>query len=78
MSDATPKTERLIDKSTPRLGASTTAGERAERIQRGTVRIATVTLLEAGYSARSATDLHAGLHGPPLSSMPIEYATPRR
>ena len=77
VSDATPKTEWLIDKSAlTRLGTSTTAAEWAERIQRGTVRIATVTLLEVGYSARSATDLHAGLHGPPVSSMPIEYATP--
>lgn len=40
------------------------------------VRIATVTLLEVGYSARSATDLHAGLDGPPVGSMPIESATP--
>ena len=77
VSDATPKTEWLIDKSAlTRLGASTTAAVWAERIQRGMVRIATVTLLEVGYSARSATDLHAGLHGPPVSSMPIEYATP--
>lgn len=77
VSDVTLKTEWLIDKSAlTRLGASTTAAVWAERIQRGLVRIATVTLLEVGYSARSATDLHAGLQGPPVSSMPIEYATP--
>jgi len=77
VSDATPKTEWLIDKSAlTRLGASTTAAVWAERIQRGMVRIATVTLLEVGYSARSATDLHAGLRSPPVSSMPIVYATP--
>ena len=77
VSDATPKTEWLIDKpALTRLGASTAAATWAERIQRGMVRIATVTLLEVGYSARSATDLHAGLHDPPVSSMPIEYATP--
>jgi predicted nucleic acid-binding protein len=35
-----------------------------------------VTLLEVGYSARDARDLHAGLHEPPLVSMPVEYATP--
>jgi predicted nucleic acid-binding protein len=40
------------------------------------IRIATVTLLEIGYSARDARDLEAGLHGPPIASMPIEYATP--
>jgi predicted nucleic acid-binding protein len=77
VSDAAHKTQWLIDKSAlTRLGASATAAVWAERIQRGVVRIATVTLLEVGYSARSATDLHAGLHGPPVSSMPIEYATP--
>jgi predicted nucleic acid-binding protein len=77
VSAATPKTKWLIDKSVlTRLGASTTAAVWAERIQRGMVRIATVTLLEVGYSARSATDIRAGLHGPPVSSMPIEYATP--
>jgi predicted nucleic acid-binding protein len=67
----------LIDKSAlVRLGASADAAAWVERIQRGMVRIATVTLLEVGYSARDATDLEAGLHGPPVGSMPIEYATP--
>jgi predicted nucleic acid-binding protein len=70
-------TNWLIDKSAlVRLGASTEAAVWAERIERGLVRIATVTLLEVGYSARDATDLDAGLHGPPVGSMPIEYATP--
>lgn len=77
MNDPTPGTEWLIDKSAlARLGASIDASIWAERIQRGMVRIATVTLLEVGYSARDATDLDAGLRGPPLSSMPTEYATP--
>lgn len=77
MSDPTTATEWLIDKSAlTRLGASADAAAWAERIQRGTVRIATVTLLEVGYSARDAADLHAGLRGPPVSSMPIEYLTP--
>ena len=40
------------------------------------MRIATVTLLEVGYSARDQADLDAGLRGPPVSSMPIEYLTP--
>lgn len=48
----------------------------AARIERGLVRIATVTLLEVGYSARSAADLRAGLTEPPSGSMPVEYATP--
>lgn len=59
-----------------RLGASDESQAWAERIQRGLVRIATVTLLEIGYSARDARDLEAGLHGPPVGSMPVQYATP--
>lgn len=75
--DASPAAEWLIDKSAlVRLGASADAAVWAERIQRGLVRITTVTLLEIGYSARDASDLDAGLHGPPVGSMPIEYATP--
>lgn len=69
--------EWLIDKSAlVRLGASPQAAQWAQRIERGLVRITTVTLLEVGYSARSAADLHEGLHGPPIASMPLEYATP--
>ena len=48
----------------------------AERIERALVRIATVTLLEVGYSARDATELRVGLDEPPVGSMPVEYATP--
>ena len=77
MRDASSGAEWLIDKSAlVRLGASAEAVVWAERIQRGLVRITTVTLLEIGYSAREASDLDAGLHGPPVGSMPIEYATP--
>ncbi|MFI5781471.1 PIN domain nuclease [Nocardia sp. NPDC051570] len=67
----------LIDKSAlVRLGLSSDAHEWAERIERGLVRIATVTLLEAGYSARSTTDLAELLDLPPLARMPVEYMTP--
>ncbi len=77
VSDPTPGTEWLIDKSAlARLGGSVKASAWADRIQRGMVRIATVTLLEVGYSARDASDLDSGLRGPPVSSMPIEYLTP--
>jgi predicted nucleic acid-binding protein len=77
LSQASTATEWLIDKSAlVRLGASEKADDWAERIQRGLVRIAPVTLLEIGYSARDAGDLDAGLRGPPVASMPIEYATP--
>ncbi len=67
----------LIDKSAlVRLAASPDTAEWATRIERGLVRITTVTRLEAGYSARSSTDLRAELRRPPLSSMPVEYLTP--
>jgi predicted nucleic acid-binding protein len=67
----------LIDKSAlVRLAASPDARQWAERIERGLVRITTVTRLEVGYSARSGTDLRAGLREPPLSAMPVEYLTP--
>ena len=48
----------------------------AERIGRGLVHITTITLLEAGYSARSAADMGELLDRPPLSLMPVEYLTP--
>jgi predicted nucleic acid-binding protein len=70
-------TDWLIDKSAlVRLAASRDAAEWATRIERGSVRIATVTRLEVGYSARSGPDLRAGLQRPPLSAMPVECQTP--
>jgi len=67
----------LIDKSAlVRLAASPDAGQWAGRIERGLIRITTVTRLEVGYSARSGADLRAGLREPPLSAMPVEYLTP--
>jgi predicted nucleic acid-binding protein len=70
-------TDWLIDKSALlRLAGSPDAAAWAARIERGLVRIATVTRLEVGYSARSGADLRAGLQGPPLSAMPVEYQTP--
>ena len=67
----------LIDKSAlVRLAVTPDAADWAARIERGLVRITTVTRLEIGYSARSGPDLRAGLQQPPLSSMPVEYLTP--
>jgi predicted nucleic acid-binding protein len=67
----------LIDKSAlVRLAASPDAAEWASRIERGLVRITTVTRLEVGYSARTGTELRTGLRQPPLASMPVEYLTP--
>jgi hypothetical protein len=67
----------LIDKSAlVRLGASPDADEWARRMERGLVRITTVTRLEVGHSARSGRDLRGGLSEPPVSAMPVEYLTP--
>lgn len=70
-------TSWLIDKSAlVRLGRSTDGQEWAARIERGLVRICTVTRLEVGFSAHSGKDLRAGFERPPLARMPIEYLTP--
>jgi predicted nucleic acid-binding protein len=67
----------LIDKSALiRLLNSSAREEWFERIERGLVRITTLTMLEIGYSARSGTDLQDELHRPPLALMPIEHMTP--
>ncbi len=70
-------TDWLIDTSAlARLSSSPDAGAWADRIDRGLVRICTVTRLEVGYSARSGPDLRNAARRPPLASMPIEYQTP--
>lgn len=67
----------LIDKSAlVRLGESRDAAQWAERIQRGLVRITTVTRLEVGHSARSGQDARSLFMQPPISAMPVEYLTP--
>lgn len=71
-------TSWLIDKSAfARLHLASNAAEWANRVQRGLVRISTVTRLEIGYSARSSSDYRALLTEPPIAAMPIEYLTPR-
>lgn len=70
-------TQWLIDKSAlVRLSTSPDAEEWASRIERGLVRISTVTRLEVGYSARSGADLRTANTRPPLKSMAVEYLTP--
>jgi predicted nucleic acid-binding protein len=70
-------TEWLIDTSAlVRLGTSPDAAEWADRIERGLVRIATVTRLEVGFASRSGADLRIAVQRPPLAAMPIEYQTP--
>ena len=67
----------LIDKSAlVRLARSPEADQWAGRIERGLVRICTVTRLEVGFSARSGKDLRAAHERPPLTRMPIECLTP--
>lgn len=70
-------TDWLVDKSAlVRLGDSPDADDWANRIERGLVRIATVTRLEVGYSARTAIQARAAFARPPISAMPVEYLTP--
>jgi predicted nucleic acid-binding protein len=70
-------TDWLVDTSAlARIGTSPDAARWAERIDRALVRIAVVTRLEIGYSARSGPELRAALRQAPLASMPIEYQTP--
>lgn len=67
----------LIDKSAlVRLGASAAASEWAVRIQRGLVAISTLTRLEVGHSARSASDLARAFVSAPIAAMPVECLTP--
>jgi predicted nucleic acid-binding protein len=67
----------LIDKSAlVRIAASPQAEDWAARIERGLVRISTVTRLEVGFSARSAEDLRSVREHPPLAFMPVEHLTP--
>ena len=67
----------LIDKSAyVRLGSGPDDQAWADRIDRGLVRMATLTRLELGYSARTAADWRAELEAMPLAAMPIQYLTP--
>jgi hypothetical protein len=59
-----------------RLHLATESAEWATRIERGLVRIGTVTRLEVGSSARSASDHRGLLGGPPIASMPVEHLRP--
>lgn len=68
----------LIDKSAlVRLHKAADPTEWTSRIDRGLLRISTVTRLEVGYSARTGIDHRMLLTEPPISSMPVEYLTPK-
>lgn len=67
----------LIDKSAlVRLGSIPAAAEWARRIERGLVAVSTLTRLEVGFLARTATDHERVRNSPPLVAMPVEYLTP--
>ena len=67
----------LVDNSAlVRLATSPDAEEWADRIQRGLVRICTVTLLEVGYSARAQAPIGPCGVTTLRNSMPVEYLTP--
>ena len=68
----------LIDRSAlVRLHQAAESAEWLARIDRGLVRISTITRLEVGFSARTVDDHRLLLDGPPISSMPVEHLTPR-
>lgn len=70
-------TSWLVDKSAlVRMGRSADADEWVDRIQRGLVRVSTVTRLEVGYSARSGEEHRTNETQAPLVLMPTEYLTP--
>lgn len=67
----------LVDKSAfVRLGTTPDARTWAERIERGLVRIATLTKLELGFSARTTGEWRSELEVPPLAAMPVQHLTP--
>jgi predicted nucleic acid-binding protein len=67
----------LIDKSAlVRLARSADAELWSNRIERGLLRISTLTRLEIGYSARTGVAARREFRGPPLAAMPVEYLTP--
>jgi len=72
-------TNWLIDKSAyARMQSGHAAGiaEWNMRIERGLVRLSTVTRLELGYSSRSGASGREAFGRPPLSLMPIQRLTP--
>jgi predicted nucleic acid-binding protein len=67
----------LVDKSAfVRFATSANQADWQNRVDRGLVRISTLTRLEIGYSARTANELQNDVARPPLTMMPIEYLTP--
>ncbi|MDR1294126.1 MAG: PIN domain nuclease [Bifidobacteriaceae bacterium] len=67
----------MIDKSAAvRIEGSPDRNLWLQRIQRGLICVSTPTLLELGYSARTAADWAVNTRGALVSLMPLVYATP--
>lgn len=67
----------IIDKSAyTRLSASPDAQAWIERIERGLVRISTITKLEIVHSFQTGHQARYETAAPPLVLMPVEYLTP--
>lgn len=69
----------LVDKSAyvrMQAGQAATIARWNSRIERGLLRLSTVTRLELGFSARSGEAGRTAFGLPPLSLMPIEHLTP--
>jgi predicted nucleic acid-binding protein len=67
----------LIDKSAyTRLPTAIDAEAWVDRIERGLVRISTVTRLDIGCSFRTGEQARIESAAPPLTMMPVEYLTP--
>lgn len=72
-------TNWLVDKSAyvrMQAGQAAHIAEWNSRIERGLLRLSTVTRLELGFSARSGEVGREAFGLPPLSLMPIEHLTP--
>ena len=70
-------TSWLVDTSAfVRLAAHQGWSEWPDRIERGLVRVATVTRLELGFTSRSGAALRASVRRAPLALMPLEHQTP--
>ncbi len=72
-------TSWLIDKSAyvrMQTGHAADIRDWNARIERGLVRLSTVTRLELGFSARTGDAGREAFRLPPLSLMPIEHLTP--
>lgn len=67
----------LIDKSAlVRVAASIDAEVWADRMSRGLIRVAAVTRLEVGFSARGGGKARSVFSSAPINLLPVEYSTP--